>query len=110
MRPSFRQPAIARRGTRAPLSTAGVARDSAASRAGARGAVASPGRYSVDMGGRRALVVTPLVKPRLRGVFHQFAFFVSLAAGGVLVAAASSGRARLAAGVYPVAVSALFRT
>jgi hemolysin III len=56
-----------------------------------------------------AALVAP-VKPRLRGVSHQYAFFVSLLAGAGLVAAASSGRARLAAGVYALAVSALLGT
>jgi len=56
------------------------------------------------------VIAAPLVKPRLRGVFHQYAFFVSLAAGGALVIGASSGRARLAAGVYALAVSALLGT
>jgi len=69
----------------------------------------SPGRYLWGMGGMSA-IAAPLVKPRLRGVFHQYAFFVSLIAGGALVAAASSGRARLAAGIYALAVSALLGT
>ncbi|HEX4563772.1 MAG TPA: hemolysin III family protein [Solirubrobacteraceae bacterium] len=50
------------------------------------------------------------VKPRLRGVFHQYAFLVSLGCGAGLVAAASSGRPRLAASVYALAVSALLGT
>ena len=50
------------------------------------------------------------VKPRLRGVFHQYAFFVSLPCGVALILAASGGRARLAAGVYAFAVSALLGT
>ncbi len=50
------------------------------------------------------------VKPRLRGVSHQYAFFVSLACGVALILAASGGRARLAATVYAVAVSALLGT
>jgi hemolysin III len=50
------------------------------------------------------------VKPRLRGVSHQYAFFVSLACGAGLVAASSSGRARLAASIYALAVSALLGT
>ena len=36
-------------------------------------------------------------KPRLRGVSHQYAFFVSLACGVGLILAASDGRARVAA-------------
>jgi hemolysin III len=47
------------------------------------------------------------VKPRLRGVSHQWAFFVSLATGGALLSAAHGGRAQLAAGVYASALSAL---
>jgi hemolysin III len=50
------------------------------------------------------------VKPRLRGVFHQYAFFVSLAFGVGLILAASDGKARLAAGIYAAAVSALLGT
>jgi hemolysin III len=50
------------------------------------------------------------VKPRLRGVSHQYAFFVSLACGVALILAASGGRARLAAGIYAGAVSALLGT
>jgi hemolysin III len=50
------------------------------------------------------------IKPRLRGVFHEYAFFVSLACGVGLILAASDGRARLAASIYAAAVSALFGT
>ncbi len=50
------------------------------------------------------------IKPRLRGVSHEYAFFVSIALGIALVAAASDGRARLAASVYAVAVTALLGT
>ena len=49
-----------------------------------------------------------LVKPRLRGVSHQWAFFVALAAGVILVVAAPSGRATLAAAIYAVTVAAMF--
>lgn len=50
------------------------------------------------------------VKPRMRGVFHQYAFFVSVGCGVGLILAASGGRARLAASIYAVAVSALLGT
>jgi len=50
------------------------------------------------------------VKPRLRGVSHQYAFFVSVLCGVGLILAASGGRARLAATIYAVAVSALLGT
>jgi hemolysin III len=56
------------------------------------------------------MLAATLDRPRLRGVSHQYAFFVSLACGAALVAAASGGRARLAAGVYATAVSALLGT
>lgn len=52
----------------------------------------------------------PLLKPRLRGVLHQWAFASSLAAGAGLVLAAGSPRARLAVSVYALSVAALFGT
>ena len=48
------------------------------------------------------------VKPRLRGVFHQYAFFASLASGTLLVLLAATTRAAVAAAVYAGSVSALF--
>jgi hemolysin III len=48
------------------------------------------------------------VKPRLRGVSHQWAFFVSLATGLALVLSAPGGRPTLAAGIYAACVAALF--
>ena len=51
-----------------------------------------------------------MIKPRLRGVSHQWAFFVSLITGAALVIAAPSGRATVAAAVYSVSVAALFGT
>ena len=50
------------------------------------------------------------VKPRLRGVSHQYAFFVSILCGVALILAAGDGRARLAATIYALAVSALLGT
>jgi hemolysin III len=58
---------------------------------------------------RRLLPPGP-IKPRLRGVSHAYAFFVSLACGVALILFASDGRARLAATIYAAAVSALFGT
>ena len=49
-------------------------------------------------------------KPRLRGVLHQWAFGVSLAAGATLVLNAESARARLAMAIYALSVAALFGT
>jgi hemolysin III len=51
-----------------------------------------------------------LSKPRLRGVWHQWAFFVSVAIGAALVIAAPSGQPRLAAAIYALTVTALFGT
>jgi hemolysin III len=50
------------------------------------------------------------LKPRLRGVLHEYAFFVSLVCGVVLILAASDGRARVAATIYAFAVSGLLGT
>jgi len=51
-----------------------------------------------------------LNKPRLRGVWHQWALFVSVAIGAALVIAAPSGQPRLAAAIYALTVTALFGT
>lgn len=50
------------------------------------------------------------VKPRLRGVSHQWAFFVSLGLGLGLVLLASGGRETFAASVYAGSVAALLGT
>jgi len=49
-----------------------------------------------------------LERPRLRGVFHQYAFFVALLAGVVLVLVADAGRERLAMLIYAIALAAMF--
>jgi hemolysin III len=51
-----------------------------------------------------------LVKPRLRGVLHQWAFAVSLAGGAALMLEAGSARERVAAAVYALSLAALFGT
>ena len=48
------------------------------------------------------------VKPRLRGVFHQWAFFAAVAAGIVLVLLADGLRERVATWVYAAALAAMF--
>jgi hemolysin III len=50
----------------------------------------------------------PRVKPRLRGVFHEVAFYVALVAGVALVVTADPGRARLSAVVFALCVAACF--
>ena len=49
-------------------------------------------------------------KPRLRGVSHQWAFFVSLGAGAALVLAASGPRAVIAMSIYAFSLSAMLGT
>ena len=46
--------------------------------------------------------------PRLRGLFHQYAFFAAVAAGATLVALAEGARARFAVTVYAAALAAMF--
>ena len=46
--------------------------------------------------------------PRLRGVFHQYAFFGALAGGAVLVVLADGYRERFAVWVYAMALAAMF--
>jgi hemolysin III len=53
-------------------------------------------------------VTPPRVKPRLRGVFHEIAFYVAVVAGVVLVFTAGPGRARLSAVVFSLCVAACF--
>jgi hemolysin III len=59
---------------------------------------------------RTAAIGDPVLKPRLRGVFHQWAFPASLAAGAALVLEAGSARARIATLIYALSVAALFGT
>jgi hemolysin III len=53
---------------------------------------------------------TPPVKPKLRGVVHQWSFFVALAAGIALVVLAPAGRATAACAVYALALCGLLGT
>src|SRR3954454_6447177 len=48
------------------------------------------------------------VKPRLRGVSHEYAFFVSLVLGVGLILIAKGAEARLAVAIYAVSLSAVF--
>ena len=51
-----------------------------------------------------------VLKPRMRGVLHQWAFPASVVAGVVLVLQADSARARIATVIYAVSVAALLGT
>jgi hemolysin III len=50
------------------------------------------------------------VKPRLRGVSHEWAFFVSLILGAGLILAAKTPKATMAVAIYAVSLSALLGT
>jgi hemolysin III len=52
----------------------------------------------------------PLLKPRLRGVVHQIAFFVSIVACAILLVYARNSRAFAAAAIYSVGLLTLFGT
>jgi hemolysin III len=51
-----------------------------------------------------------VLKPRMRGVLHQWAFPASVVAGAVLVLQADSARARIATMIYALSVAALLGT
>jgi hemolysin III len=57
-----------------------------------------------------SVVGDSFVKPRLRGVLHQWTFAVSLFAGVALILSAGSERARIAVSIYALSVTALFGT
>ena len=48
------------------------------------------------------------MKPRLRGVFHEWAFFASLGAAALLLVLAGSAREAIASAIYVSALAALF--
>jgi hemolysin III len=50
------------------------------------------------------------IKPRMRGVVHEYAFFVALAAGTGLLVAAPTSKARFVAAVYVVGLAGLLGT
>jgi len=50
------------------------------------------------------------LKPRLRGVSHEWAFFISLVLGAALIIAAKTPQATLAVAIYAVSLSALLGT
>jgi hemolysin III len=52
--------------------------------------------------------VEELAKPRLRGVFHEYAFYVAVVAGAVLVALSDSARELVATWIYAAALAAMF--
>jgi hemolysin III len=51
-----------------------------------------------------------VVKPRMRGVVHEYAFFVALVAGAGLLVLAPSPKARLASAIYVIGLAGLLGT
>ncbi len=93
---------------------AGEAREVAAVRAGAaREAAGAAKDAAVERAGvamDAATVMLHSVKPKLRGVSHEIAFFVSLVLGAGLILLASTPKATLAVAIYAISLSALFGT
>jgi len=63
-----------------------------------------------DAAAERASEAIAAVKPKLRGVSHEWAFFVSLFLGAGLIVAAKTPKATLAVTVYAISLSALLGT
>jgi hemolysin III len=96
-----------RRGAERVGERASAARDAAAERAGAAREAVGERATAAREAASDAIAA---VKPKLRGVSHEWAFFVSLFLGAGLILAADTGEARLAVTIYAVSVSALFGT
>src|SRR4051794_8193435 len=67
-------------------------------------------RGSAERMGERATDAIAAVKPKLRGVSHEWAFFISLFLGAGLIIAAKTPKATLAVTIYAVSLSALLGT
>jgi hemolysin III len=86
---------------------AGAARDAAVERAeSAKDAAVERAESAKEAAGEAIAAV----KPRLRGVSHEWAFFVSLFLGAGLIVAAKTPKATLAVTIYAVSLSALLGT
>src|SRR5262249_8584763 len=85
-----------RRGAERVSERAAAAKDAAVEKAGAAKETASE--------------AIAAVKPKLRGVSHEWAFFVSLFLGAGLILAAKTPKATLAVAIYAVSLSALLGT
>jgi hemolysin III len=97
---------------------AAAAREAAGERAGAaREAVNETARDAREAVNERAVAAKEAaveaiaaVKPKLRGVSHEWAFFVSLVLGAALILFAKTPKATLAVAIYAVSLSALLGT
>jgi len=83
-----------------------VGERASAAREAARGAAGD----AMDAAREAAGEAIAAVKPKLRGVSHEWAFFISLGLGAALIIAADSPKARLAVAIYAVSLSALLGT
>src|SRR5207302_8868438 len=68
----------------------------------------TPTSLALEGEGRMNAPSAPRTRPRLRGVFHLYAFIVSLGLGALLVAETAHGTPRFAAIVYAAAVAVMF--
>jgi hemolysin III len=85
--------------------------------AAARGAAGEKANAAREAAGERATAAREAagdaiaaVKPRLRGVSHEWAFFISLFLGAALIVAADTPEATLAMAIYAASLSALLGT
>ena len=53
-------------------------------------------------------VAEQLVKPKLRGVFHELGFYAAVAVGVVLVVTADPGKARISGAIFAACVAGCF--
>jgi hemolysin III len=96
-----------RRGAERMGERAGAARDAMGDRASA--AKEAVGERATAAKEATADAIA-LVKPKLRGVSHEWAFFLSLGFGVALIVLAKTPKATLAVAIYAVSLSALFGT
>jgi hemolysin III len=86
---------------------ASAAKEAAAGRASAARDATTERAHAVKEATAEAIAS---VKPKLRGVSHEWAFFVSLVCGAALIFFAKTPKATLAVAIYAVSLSALLGT
>jgi len=91
-----------------PARATGAAHAAAGAASDAAHAAADAATGAAHAAANAATFAASLVKPRLRGVFHQYCFFISLIGGTGLVLASPTGRAQVASAVYAAALTGLF--
>ncbi len=97
---------------------AGAARDTAVEKAGAaRDAAAEKAGHARDAAVEKAAAMKETaseslkaIKPKFRGVSHEWAFFLSLGLGIALIVLADTPKEYIAVGIYGVSLCALFGT